>query len=592
MEELINCFSRLQLEPFQLKDDHNAGHGLATGPSTSHTSAVTNPRKKWRLDTIPIEIIRDIAEYLTMRDLNNLKMTCKGIHASIVGPFYYERQVAWEYMFDLMREWIVVRQDVMTDFITFTPEEVAAWPESRAEKYAYDFEGAKELFCFLDRCVDVWGPGILYFTYSVFDTFWDKGLVKQLPRYHREGSLINRAISSCRDPVIMEQVMNAYSMYYKDSLDGLKQPPVRRRFVGHVQNNDAPPVFWACSENRVDVLELLNRKDGHDDLRHWVRMDIGRVSDEWNSWPYEEGIFEEWHQSPTTLIDAWESAFHPRDAMGRRKPANRSINEDACVWLINHKLGYNSRPAGIPLQHLAEAAVLKKERVVDALLRHFRATLAPKKYQRAVSLALLSAARGWVGPSPPRPRPRPQANSSSADICPDGHRTVIDMLYEACTWWGTLKQESRDGKGILAQAVKYAPRNANYLLEKQMELRLTDWRDVRGALMEALEHGGSEDTHRLEFFKTVFLHNEELACDADKLYEDGDAGYRREVDGLRREIVDHIQNNCRRTGCFDVAMCFAEWVGREWFDDWFIQTVEAAEVSDDESVAPSQFDAT
>lgn len=537
---------------------------------------------------MPVEIIRDIAEYLTVREINHLKSTCKDIHASIVGQFYYERQVAWEYAFDVVRDWIVTRQDVIRDFITFTPAEVAAWPQSRATKYANnEAEGAEELFSFLDQCVDVWGAGILYFTYSVFDTFWDKRLVEQLPRYHRTGSLINRAISSCRDPAIMEQVMNAYSIYYKDSLDGLKQPPVRRRFVGHVQNNDAPPVFWACSENRVDVLELLNREDGHGGLRHWARMDIGRVSDDWNSWPYEEGIIEEWHQTPTTLIDAWESAFHPRDAMGRRKPAGRSINEDACVWLVERQLGFNSRPAGIPLHHLAEAAVLKKGRVVDALLGHFRATLTPKKYQRALSLALLAAARGWVGPKPPRPRPR--ANGRTADIGPDGHETVIDMLYEACTWWGTLKQDSRDGNGILAQAVKYAPRNANYLLEKQMELGLTDWRDVRAALMQAVEHGGSEDAHRLQFFRTVFLHNEELACDPDKLYEDGDASWRREeVDGLRREIVHHIQNNYRRTSCFDVAMYFAGWVGRDWFDAWFIEAVEAAEVSEDESVAPSQ----
>ncbi|KAK8112532.1 hypothetical protein PG984_013058 [Apiospora sp. TS-2023a] len=583
MEELITSFSRLHLGPFQLNDDaRNADHGIAIPFTPLSPRALTEPTRATCLQSMPVEIVRDIAKHLPMRDTNNLKSTCKDIRACIVGQFYLERQVIWEYVFDFVREWIVTRQDVIRDFITFTPKEVASWPESRADKYANnEAEGAEELFKFLDQCVEVWGAGILYFTYSVFDTFWDKSLVQQLPRYHREGSLINRAISSCRDPIIMEQVMSAYSLYYKDSLDGLKETPVRRRFAGHILNNDAPPVFWACSENRVDVLELLNREDGQDGPWHWTRMDIGRVTDDENNSAYEEDIMEEWHLTPTLLLDAWESAFHPRDAMGRLKPASQyGINEDACVWLIEHNLGFHSRPGGIPIQHLAEAAVLKKARVIEALLKHFRSTLTPKKFQRALTLALQATTRPWIGSRPPRPRP--QARKRTRVTYPDGHETVIEILFQACLWWGSFKQDGnrKEDRGILTYAIKYAPRNANYLLKKQIELGITDRRDVRAALLEAVEYCGRGYTQRLQFIGTILPNNVELACDTDKMSEGPDS-WRQEVDDLRRATASKIQETCFRTSNFTVALHFANWVGSELFEEWLMKAMTAPQVADE-----------
>ncbi|KAK8063266.1 hypothetical protein PG996_007918 [Apiospora saccharicola] len=312
-------------------------------------------------------------------------------------------------------------------------------------------------------------------------------------------------------------------------------------------------------------------------MPHWKRIDIDRVTDDWNSWPYqEEDITSDWNQAPCTLIDAWESAFHPRDALGRRKPIGQCINEDACLWLIEHKIGFNSRPGpgGIPVQHLAEAAVMKKTRVVQALLAHFQSSLTPKKYQRAVALALQATTRPWIGPNPPRPRPqaRAAARNSTGRTYPDGHETVIEMLFQACLWWGSFKQDlnRKYDRGILAHAVKYAPRNANYLLKKQMELGITDQRDVRAALLEAVEYCGRGYTQRLQFIGTVLPHNVELACDTDKLSEGPDS-WGQEVDGLRRAVALKIQETCARTSNFTVASYFASWVGSEWFEEWFIR---------------------
>ncbi|KAK8063265.1 hypothetical protein PG996_007917 [Apiospora saccharicola] len=194
---------------------------------------------------MPVEIIRNIGEYLTMRNINSLRSTCKNIHASLVGQFYFERQVEWELSFDAVRQWLVEHQDDIQKIVKFTRNDIASWPESRAERYASnDSDGAQILFKFLDQCIDVWGAGILYFTFSVFDTFWDPSLVKLLPKYHREGSLINRAIRSNHDTRVLEQIINAYSVKYKASLDGLKEPQARRRFAGYILKNDLPLSSW------------------------------------------------------------------------------------------------------------------------------------------------------------------------------------------------------------------------------------------------------------------------------------------------------------------------------------------------------------
>ncbi|KAK8030152.1 hypothetical protein PG993_011443 [Apiospora rasikravindrae] len=510
---------------------------------------------------MPVEIIRGIGEEMGIRDLTSLMWTSKSMRNKIAGQWYFERQVTEELHFDYARMYLSGnRQDIST-VIRLSSQEVASWPESREAKFANDqSEAAQYLFACLDWWVGRWGAGVLYFAISNGDTLWNPRLVRQLPKYHRIGSLMNRAITSCHDPKVMKQIMNAYSMEYPEALHGVKEELIRRRFVGYCMTNDLPPVLWACSENRLDVLKMLAKEDQHGGLLHWQQADLNLITDDKNRWPIIGGYLTDlWHKKQSMLLDAWECAFHPRDTLGRRKPGRQAINQDVCVWLLEQKLGYASRLDGISIQHLEEAAVLKKTRVFRALLTHFRSTLTVKKYQRAVTLALRAAARGWAGPLPPRPHP-----FNNDPVCPDNHNEIIKILIGAVKGHGPLRQNinRKEDRGLLAQAVRTAPSNALFLLRKQMALGLTDYRDVRAALLEALQlQGNGGDRVRIQFFAEIIPSNYKLACDPAEVNE-SPVSARLEFEDLLENIFSTMRSSPRNSGSL-MALAAMGWIRRE-----------------------------
>ncbi|KAK7934643.1 hypothetical protein PG985_000138 [Apiospora marii] len=528
------------------------------------------------LDTLPTEILIKIANQLNLRDLTSLLKCCKHTQRALRGQYYIERQVKDERDFDYKRFILGVHPMMGYHIINFTLTEVAQWPKSRAAKYASQDARSQRIFDDLDENVARWGAGILYFTFSSVDFVWDKALVRQLPRSHRDGSLVNRAISSCYDMKVFIEIIRTYSRVYLVSLMGHKPKAIRRRYTGgYSLANDLPPVLWACCENRADILDILTLKREEIDMEIWRPMDVNMVIDDHNTSSDILMRFDQWHHRTSHLLDAWECAFHPIYSEGRRK--HSAVNEDVCIWLLDRNLGFSTRRGGLPIQHLAEAAVLKKTRVVEALLKHFKASLTVKKYQRAIVLALHAAARGWAGPHEPKPHRRHQQRLIAAQMIPDGHEVVIEILLQAGDAKALLKQNPgrKVDEGLLARAVRTAPQNALYLLKKQMQLKATDQRDVRAALFAALTLGGNGDTKRFEFFRTVFPHHFDLACDAEQL---GWGGYR-----CRWEIIDLMNDliakmrDCFETRCFTTALYVVGWLGRDRVGLWMVEAMEEME---------------
>ncbi|KAK8078805.1 hypothetical protein PG994_002612 [Apiospora phragmitis] len=232
----------------------------------------------------------------------------------------------------------------------------------------------------------------------------------------------------------MKDIIKAYLIEYTVYLLGWKEALIRRRFTdGYTLTNDLPPVLWACCENRPDMLQLLHTKAEYIDRKPWAPMDINLATNGRNQISLDVGIHSEWHQRPPPFLDAWECAMRPLDSHGRRKHLNNMnmVNEETCIWLIEHGLGYSTRPGGIPIQHLEEAAVLKKMRVVEALIAHFKRNKTVKKWQRAITLALQAATRGWVGSHKPKPARRYQQRLNTGMAPFDGHEAIIDTLLEA-----------------------------------------------------------------------------------------------------------------------------------------------------------------
>ncbi|KAK6836915.1 hypothetical protein PG987_007410 [Apiospora arundinis] len=474
--------------------------------------------------SIPIELIFKIGHHLSIQDLRNLAGTCTRLHNTIVkNGFVYEEEVTEEYDFDQAR---LLLKEVHFNTINLSHDEIHSWPQCRAEKFSNPKEN-KELFDFLDNCIYRWGAGILYFLQGhCVDLVWEKALVRQLPAFHRRGSLLNRAISTCFDLEVISQIIDAYSVRYSDALFGLKDTRIRRRYTGLSYNNDPAPVFWACSEDRADVLDLLYRTEA------WTCFYL--VTDSHNQYNYSNlGKLTDWvYFKDPCIMDAWERAFRPIDILGRKKGMGYHINESACIWLIQHTLGFSSRPNGIPMEHPAEAALQKKHRLVRVMILYYKKNLSPKKYERALTLAVQATSRGWIR-KPTGPRK-----------IPDGHEEILDTLLAASTAGGfpQLRQKPHryDDRGLLAHSVRSAPRNALYLLQKQMSCGdITDHRDVRAALIEAIPFLRDNCTgfynSRELFFQAIFPWRFDLACDPKEL-NGGKERYEKEVRGLCSQL--------------------------------------------------------
>ncbi|KAK6859085.1 hypothetical protein PG995_004938 [Apiospora arundinis] len=424
------------------------------------------------ITAIPIEVTFKIGHQLSIKDLRNLAATCTKMHDNIINNgFIYEEEVTEEHDFDNAR---LRLKEVSFKTITLDHDEIRSWPACRDKKFSNNPKENQELFDFLDNCVRRWGAGILYcLQENCVDVMWEKDLIRQLPAIHRLGSLFNRAIATSFNLNVISQIIDAYSMKYPDSLIGMKDTRIRRRFTGLSYNNDPAPVHWACSEDRADVLDLLYQK-GEVVCFHLV-------TDNHNRFNYsDQGKLPDWvcFKDPR-IMDAWERAFRPIDMLGRKKGTVFHINESACVWLLQHNLGFSSRPSGIPIEHLAEAALQKKQHLVCAMIPYYKKTLSLKKYERALTLAVQATSRGWI------------RKPTGLHQTTDGHEEILHTLLAASTAGGfpQLHQNRRrhDDRGLLAHAIRSAPRNAFYLLQKQMSCGgITDHRDVRAALVEAV----------------------------------------------------------------------------------------------------------
>ncbi|KAK7964391.1 hypothetical protein PG988_011365 [Apiospora saccharicola] len=269
------------------------------------------------LGNFPKEMVLEIGHHLGINDLRNLALTCKELQVLINSGYLYEEEATEERDFDDAR---LRLRDNDPSVISFSYVEIARWPDSRVAKYSNNPEQNKEYFNFLDDCVSRWGAGILYFAISTCDLTWNRNLINLLPTTHRRGSLVNRAIISCSDNSIIERVIRAYMVHYPKGILGLKDPKVRRRFIGGTRNNDPVPLFLACSKGRTDLLDLLYKVLADDDFN--------LVTDDQNRWWYDHTTpIPGWIQLKVPhLMDAWESAFYARDRYNRR-----DIQEEVCV---------------------------------------------------------------------------------------------------------------------------------------------------------------------------------------------------------------------------------------------------------------------
>ncbi|KAK6836914.1 hypothetical protein PG987_007409 [Apiospora arundinis] len=102
----------------------------------------------------------------------------------------------------------------------------------------------------------------------------------------------------------------------------------------------------------------------------------------------------------------------------------------------------------------------------------------------------------------------------------DGNEALIDELLEQVDGHGPLRQKinRRDQEGLLARAIRTAPNNALYLLKIQMALGLTDYRDIRAAMINAIKYGNNKNGKvRFNFFQTVLPAHFHLACNPEEL---------------------------------------------------------------------------
>ncbi|KAK8030153.1 hypothetical protein PG993_011444 [Apiospora rasikravindrae] len=331
--------------------------------------------------------------------------------------------------------------------VTLNHTDVKNWPESRATKFCNNSLLAQSVYAILDEDVEKWGPGILYYTFSTSDLTWDKALISRLPQV----------------------------------------PPSREP--------DQP-------RHQLMLRHLLNRATKDAGTKHWAPMDLNIVTDGQNRTVYAGGVTSQWHHKYPDLIDDWECAFRPINRNGQARPLDSTMNEEVCIWLIEHNLGFSTRPGGIPIQHLAEAAVMKKTRLVEALLKYFRTHLSVKKYQRAITLAVHAAGRGWAGPREPKRPMYLQEQLTAAAMITDGHEAVIEMLLDASENPAAQLQQNpgrRDDEGLLARAVRSAPNNALYLAKKQMALGVVDQRARHAAISAAINPDDSEEVRKKHF---------------------------------------------------------------------------------------------
>ncbi|KAK7995801.1 hypothetical protein PG991_015268 [Apiospora marii] len=475
---------------------------------------------------------------MNISTLRSLSMTCRRYHGLLGQGFVYEEEVEDERLFDEARKRFEELERV--NGLVFDNNDILQWPRCKLNPGPTPL--SKDDCAFLDRCVNRWGKGILWLNASEakvqFQRYWkrlslsprtykqlvdlENTLIKELLPYMRGECLIFRAIEKCFDMEVIERIVDAYLLKYPEALQGRKgtrwRADLARRKVQ--TKHYLPPVLWACSQNRVDILELLQSKYNMEGKRAEDNVDINVVvTDEDKELTVDIGpLWRAPSQSwPPPVTDAWLAAFYHLDREGRYISPFGTPGDDVCIWLLNKNLGFSSRPDGISIAVLADAADYKKVRLLRVLIAHFRDRLTTEEFQRALTLALrvVTGAQDGIRGDPTR-----------ADM-DEGHEEVIDILISAGASFplgknpdkyldtslpGTSIQLRQDpdrveDKGLLARAVTWRPRNAVHLLKLQMAQDMTDNRDLKAALLQAVMWGGET---RFEFLNTVLPLNVDL----------------------------------------------------------------------------------
>ncbi|KAK7959394.1 uncharacterized protein PG986_004248 [Apiospora aurea] len=549
---------------------------------------------KGGLTILPNELILQLAHHMSTRSLRSLSVTSKRYHSLLDQKVLFEEEVEDERLFDEARSRFSKLMRVYG--LSLSVGNIAAWPATKvapAYRPLNDDDHA-----FLNACVSRWGKGILYLAIGSDNELcrmlrnWNS--ILELPVSLFRGALILRAIKKCPDIKVIEQVIKAYLKKYPAAIQGPKEYHSRTslNFNGDFY---VPPVLWACSHNRSDVLEILHTKNNEKGKEAEQKVDFDIILDQMST-QVISGVTD----NQGTALDAWQVAFYglSRARVARTWSSNPGMREDACVWLLEKNLGFSSRSGGISIDYLFEAAAFKKARLVRALIAYFKGRLASDDFQGTLTLALHHATGGYYNPQ-------------------DGHEEIIDILIGAGTSIPPredpplyldrglpgaslqLRQSPArpEDAGLLARAVRFAPRNAVYLLQLQMEQNMTDYRDLKAALSEALllgdelKHGRAP---RLEFFKMVFPDHVHLAYSPAELRffktlfpENVGLEYRpaelesarerfRAYENLVDVFIEQMGNGCLETQSHDVAMHVVQVVGRARVGERLLEDLEYA----------------
>ncbi|KAK7934645.1 hypothetical protein PG985_000140 [Apiospora marii] len=543
-------------------------------------------QKNW-FANLPNELVILSAHYMRISTLRSLSMTNRRYHDLLGRGFVYEEEVEDERLFDEARKRF--KQLERVNGLTFDNNDILKWPECKLKPKGDPL--SKDDYAFLDKCVNRWGKGILWLNASEakvqFRNDWprpkvgprkykqlvssDNTLINELLPYMRASCLIFRAIEKCFDMQVIEQIVDAYLLKYLEALQGQKGTRWRVDLAGPKSQFKLclPPVLWACSRNRVDVLELLQSKYNMEGKRAEDSVDINVVAMDEDTIITTETI-SLWSEPspswPPPVVDAWQAAFYHLDPEGRHSYGSATPGEDVCIWLLNKNLGFSSRPDGIWIDILVEAAKYRMLRLLRALIDRFRGQLTTEEFQSSLTLALQAVAGSRNGRT---------GDPTWADWT-QGHEEVIDMLIGAGTSIPSRKNpnEYLDGglpgasvllrqdpdraedKGLLARAVTWTPYNAVHLLKLQMTQKLTDYRDLKAALLQTIMWGGET---RLEFLKMVFPLNVDLLYSpAERTSPQGRfLAYR----NLIQSFIEQM-SRCFKTDRYDTALYLVEILGR------------------------------
>ncbi|KAK8063270.1 hypothetical protein PG996_007922 [Apiospora saccharicola] len=466
--------------------------------------------KNW-FATLPNELVILSTQFMKIPTLRSLSMTSKRYHDLLGRGFVYKVEVEGERLFDEARKRFEQLRRV--NGLAFDNKDILKWPGCKLRPQRIPL--SEDDRAFLDSCVDRWVPGSI-----------------AGPEGNTLESKLRRAI---REP----QALFA-------------------------------PVLWACSQNRVDVLELLQNKYKMEGKGAEEKVDIINVVVTNKDTEVITGITTGWrkpYRYDQTLVDAWQAAFYNLDQEGSNIYHFGNAGEDVCIWLLNKNLGFSTRPDGITIAILAEAAVYKKRRLLSALIDHFKDRLATEEFQCALTMALHTVARASEEKTGD-----PRDVEGLFDMC---DKDVIDTLIGSGTGIPLRRDPHRyldrglpgasvqlrqdphraQDKGLLARAVTWTPSIAVYLLELQMAQGMTDYRDLRAAILQTIMWGGKT---RLEFLKMVFPLNVDLLYSPDerKSPQGRFLGYR----NLIQSFIDQMRK-CFKSDRFNTALYLVEILG-------------------------------